>query len=37
MEKEAFLLEQYEMAAAAHNSGGLVLAQVDQIGRPPTP
>lgn len=31
MEKEAFLLEQYEMAAAAHNSGGLVLAQVDQL------
>lgn len=26
MEKEAFLLEQYEMAAAAHNSGGLTYS-----------
>lgn len=31
MENEAFLLEQYEMAAATHNSGGIVLAQVDSV------
>lgn len=30
MENEAFLLEQYDMAAATHNSGGLVLVQVDR-------
>lgn len=30
MENEAFLLEQYEMAAATHNSGGMVLVQVDR-------
>ena len=31
MENEAFLLEQYDMAAATHNSGGLVLVQVDRM------
>lgn len=30
-EKEALSLEQYEMAAAAKNSGGIVIAQVEQI------
>lgn len=31
MEKEALHLEQMEMAAAARNSGGIVMVQVDQV------
>lgn len=32
-EREALMLEQYEMAAAAKNSGGIVIAQVEKIVR----
>lgn len=33
LQGEAMALEQFELAAAVHNSGGVVIAQVDQVVR----